>query len=242
VLERAELLAGDGTAVAAAAMSNRAECLLDADRFEEALDVFRRAAAGFEACGRAHASAIVRGNIADVLGRLGRIDEATQAFEDARRAFELTGAALDVARLDGEEAEMLVQAGALRMARDRYAHAVPILKRASAAAELSRARAAFGLVLVRLGDARSARQMLEQTASESLSLDIPGLEAEVGIALAVCDLLENKPDNATRRTDAILADPDLASSRRAPCPVDQGRVRPERRGPGHGGKARPRCR
>lgn len=215
VLERAELLAGDGTAVAAAAMSNRAECLLDADRFEDALEVFRRAAAGFEACGRAHASAIVRGNIADVLGRLGRVDEATQAFEDARRAFELTGATLDIARLDGEEAEMLVQAGALRMARDRYAHAVPILERASAAAELSRARAAFGLVLVRLGDARSARQVLEQTASESFGLDIPGLEAEVGIALAVCDLLENKPDNATRRTDAILADPDLASSRRA---------------------------
>jgi tetratricopeptide (TPR) repeat protein len=211
-LERAGRLAAGSDAIAAAARSNLAECMLDADRFDEAIAGFEQAATAFDACGRPHAAAICRGNVADVLGRLGRVDDASAAFERARRSFESGGAVLDVARLHIEEGEMLAQAGALRMARDRSAHALPILEQANAEAELARARASLGLVLVRLGDPAGARRVLAQAAAHPLHAELPGLRAEVGIALAWCDLMESDAASAVRRAEGVLALGDLTRS------------------------------
>ncbi len=211
-LERAGRLAAGSDATAAAARSNLAECMLDADRFDEAIAGFEQAAIAFDACGRPHAAAICRGNVADVLGRLGRVDDASAAFERARRSFESGGAVLDVARLHIEEGEMLAQAGALRMARDRSAHALPILEQANAEAELARARASLGLVLVRLGDPAAARRVLAQAAAHPLHAELPGLRAEVGIALAWCDLMESDAASAVRRAEGVLSSGDLTRS------------------------------
>ncbi|MBA4120413.1 MAG: hypothetical protein C0513_06915 [Isosphaera sp.] len=180
-LVRAERIAGEHRAIAAAAMSNRAESLLDQDRFGEALSCLAQAAEVFEGLGRGHAAAIVHGNRADVLGRLGQVEEAMQAFERARGCFEATQTPLDVARLMCEEAEMLAQAGALRAARDRYASSLPRLEAGLAAPDLRRARVAFGAVLLELGDAEGALEQIELAAAIGEgSSPLMGAEIELG--------------------------------------------------------------
>lgn len=201
-LAEAERFAGPGSAVAAAAASNRAECLLDDDRFGEALAAFTGAAEAFEALEHRHAAAIARGNRADVLGRLGRIDEAIGAFEAARGAFEGTGAALDAARLACEEAEMLAGAGALRSARDRYAAALPVLEAANAGNDLHRARVALASVLLELRDTTGAQHLLGQVP---LTTEAEGvLAAETLLGLARCDMARGAPEQGLARLDAAL--------------------------------------
>jgi len=183
-LAEAARRAGSNRLVAAAALSNLAECLLDDDRFDEAISTFRQAAGEFDAIGQSHAAAIARGNVADVLGRLGRIDPAIEAFEAARRSFESRGAHLDAARLLGEEAEMLAHAGAHRAARDRCVAALPILEGSEAGLDLSRARLTLGVVLVELGDTDAAQRLLERAREDATDHEI--LRAEASIALARC--------------------------------------------------------
>lgn len=211
-LERAGVLAEGSDAIRAAARSNLAECLLDEDRCDEAVEGFGQAATAFDSAGRPHAAAICRGNIADVLGRLGRVDEASAAFEGARRSFQASGAPLDVARLHIEEGEMLAQAGALRMARDRTAFALPILEQAGAEAELIRARAALGLVLLRLGDPAGARDALGWAQSRPGHAEMPGMRAEIVLGLAWCDLMESDASAAAQRADTVLSMDGLSRS------------------------------
>ncbi len=202
-LAQAERLAGPQRHVAAAAASNRAECLLDQDRFNDAIACFTRAAAEFEAASAVHAAAIVRGNLADVLGRLGRTDEAVPAFEAARRTFEAAGANLDAARLLCEEAEMLAQAGAFRAARDRYATAMPVLQAGLASQDLARARVAFGCTLLELGDLAGAAKQFELASASDAP---PLLAAEIILGRARCRLAEGDATEAAALADrAALA-------------------------------------
>jgi tetratricopeptide (TPR) repeat protein len=189
-LDEAERLGASNAVVSAAAASNRAECLLDAERFGEAAQAFEQAAGRFESAGRGHAAAISLGNLADTLGRVGRVDEALIAFERARRIFESGGAALDAARLSCEEAEMLARAGALRAARDRYAGAIPTLVRADSTSDVARARLGLSEVLVELGDAGSAASNVE--LASQLGPDDP----RVVLCRARCALASQRPADA----------------------------------------------
>ncbi|MFN0132067.1 MAG: CHAT domain-containing protein [Phycisphaerales bacterium] len=145
------VLAGDALACAVID-SNRAEALLDLDRFDEAARAFEDARLEFESGGNTHAAAIAEGNLADLYSRLGRLDEALPRFERARRVFEAAGSTPDVARLCAEEAEALASFGAWREASARYADALALLRTAGLRRELSRACFGFGSLLVRQGD------------------------------------------------------------------------------------------
>jgi tetratricopeptide (TPR) repeat protein len=202
-LAEAGRLAEEAPIVSAAAASNRAECLLDDERFDAALEAFSWAAERFASAGHRHAAAIAKGNIADLLGRLGRLDAAGGAFESARRAFEATGAVLDVARLSCEEAEMLAGAGALRAARDRYALALPVLESASAGADLMRARVALAGVLLDLGDSGGAREQLLR-AGDSVGEPTSATRAVIEHGLARCDAAEQRWTGAQERLERAL--------------------------------------
>jgi CHAT domain-containing protein/tetratricopeptide (TPR) repeat protein len=202
-LREAIPLAGADRWVAAAAASNLAECLLDHDRFDEALSTFALAAGEFEAIGQQHAAAIASGNIADLLGRLGRLDPAMDAFERARRSFESSGARLDAARLLCEEAGMLAAAGSLRAARDRCVAALPDLEFANAGADLARARLTLGLVLLELGDPTSARNLLEQAHRGVASDSVLATDASLGVAR--CDLADGLPLEGLKRVEVLAA-------------------------------------
>jgi tetratricopeptide (TPR) repeat protein len=203
-LAEAGRLAADAPIVAAAAASNRAECLLDDERFDEALEAFSWAAERFTLAGHHHGAAIARGNIADLLGRLGRLDAASDAFERARRDFERTDAELDVARLSCEEGEMLAGSGALRAARDRYALALPVLERATAGPDLARACVALASVMLELGDAAGAREMLLR-AEDAVTEQSASFRGVIAHGLARCAAAGGDPHTALRGLDEALA-------------------------------------
>lgn len=203
-LVRAQEIAGEHRAIAAAAMSNRAESLLDQDRFGEALECLGEAAGVFEGLGRGHAAAIVHGNRADVLGRLGQVEEAMGAFERARACFEATRTPLEVARLMCEEAEMLAQAGALRAARDRYAASLPELEAGRAAVDVRRARVAFGAVLAELGDAEGSREQVERAARVGEGAS-PLMGAEIELWRGRCALEAGELAEASARAESAVA-------------------------------------
>jgi tetratricopeptide (TPR) repeat protein len=75
-------LAGEPTGLAQVD-SNRAEALLELNRFAEAETAFRSALRCFEEAGAAQAAAIVEGNIADLMSRQGRLETALHYFERA---------------------------------------------------------------------------------------------------------------------------------------------------------------
>lgn len=214
-------------AVMAAAESNLGECLLDLDRFSEALASFERAADAFVRAGRPHAAAIVRGNRADLLGRLGRLDDAAVAFESARRSFEATGAATDAARLSCEEAEMLAAAGALRAARDRYQSALTALESAGAAGDLARARVALAGVLLDLGDHRGARRVLAD--AESSSDAAPLLRGSWWLATARCERAAGRLDQAAAALDRAVTDFADRPARLARCELERAELLREQR-------------
>ena len=209
-------------AVRAAAESNLGECMLDLDRFDEALASFERAANAFARSGREHAAAIVRGNRADLLGRLGQLDDATLAFESARRSFESTGAATDAARLACEEAEMLAAAGALRASRDRYQSALASLESAGAASDLARARVALAGVLLDLGDDRGARRML--AAAEASSDASPLLRGSWWLAMARCERARGDLVSAAAALDCAAQDFTDRPARLASCELERAEV------------------
>ncbi|HBS29738.1 MAG TPA: hypothetical protein DEB06_09885 [Phycisphaerales bacterium] len=179
-------LAHHGVAMGAM-LSNRAEALLDLDRFTEARRSFERAVGCFEAAGAAHARAITLGNIADLLGRLGRPHEALERTELARAAFEGVGAGPDVARLACEEAEMLAAIGARDAAIDRLREWTPRLEQAGLARESARARLSLGLLLVASGHPGEADEVLRaaEPALRQCGLEPLAAEARAGIGLSL---------------------------------------------------------
>lgn len=213
-LAEAGRLAADAPIVAAAAASNRAECLLDDERFDEALEAFSWAAERFTLAGHHHGAAIARGNIADLLGRLGRLDAASTAFEHARRDFERANADLDVARLSCEEGEMLAGSGALRAARDRYALALPVLEHASAGPDLARACVALASLMLDLGDATGARDMLLR-AEDAVTDQSASFRGVIAHGLARCAAARGDPHTALRGLDDAIAGAADRPARRA---------------------------
>lgn len=150
--------------------SNRADALLELNRFRQAEDAFRSAMAAFERAGIARAAAIVEGNVADLLGRQGRLDVALYHFERARRRLEGDGAAGDRARLEAEQAEAMAGAGLLDEAAAAYGSALTELDRHGLVLEAARARIALGRALIELGRLDEADEALAEAAQQFSAL------------------------------------------------------------------------
>ncbi|MHC4303112.1 MAG: CHAT domain-containing protein [Planctomycetota bacterium] len=157
--------------------SNRAEALLELNRFSEAESAFRSALAAFEQGGATQAAAIVEGNLADLMSRQGRLEPALFHFERARRHFEAGDAAGDLARLEAEQADAFAGAGLLEQAAAGYASALPLLDRHGLAVESARARAGLGRALIVLGRFNEAGRVLAE-ADEGFD----ALKSAAGIA------------------------------------------------------------
>jgi CHAT domain-containing protein/tetratricopeptide (TPR) repeat protein len=193
---------------AAVAQSNRAECLLDLDRFPEASAAFELARSQFEAAGNTHVAAIVEGNLADLAGRLGQVDDALPRFERARRVFEASGSMPDVARLLAEEAELLAAYGAFRDARARYTQAIDTLRTAGLKRELVRACLGLGMMLLRQGELSAARTTLNEAAAAMAELRPDELTPQVRLGMALSQALTTGAgpgQETTGELDAILA-------------------------------------
>lgn len=177
---------GLGADPAASAMlqSNRAEALLDLDRFEAAGVSFAAALTAFSSLGHQHACAIVEGNLADLDSRAGRIDAAIIRFESAQARYESIGARGDVARLLAEQGEALAAVGAHRKARRVYELAVPVLESAGLAREAVRARIGYAAALARSGDPARAIDELSAAASGAETCGARGLLAHARLAQA----------------------------------------------------------
>lgn len=188
--DRALPVLGGNPIVRAMIQSNRAEALLELDRFVDAEQAFLASAEALDAAGQSHASAVAIGNLADLLSRVGRIDEAMMKFEGARARLSALGAHGDALRLLAEQAESLAMAGAPRASIPLYEQAIPGLEAAGLKRELARACLGLGLAALRAGGhavgagaghtlARTSLQRAEQLAIE---LHIPHLRAESQLA------------------------------------------------------------
>jgi CHAT domain-containing protein len=164
------ILAGDPISLAQLD-SNRAEALLELNRFSEAEAAFRSALAAFEGGSAQRAAAIVEGNLADLMSRQGRLDRALYHFERARRHFESDHAAGDLARIEAEQAEAYAGAGLLNQAADGYAVALPELDKHGLALEAARARAGQGRALTVLGRHDEADVALADAAERFTDLE-----------------------------------------------------------------------
>lgn len=163
--DRARLSLDDQPMLLAPLESNRAEALLDLNRFTEAERAFLAARVAFEQAGAGRASAIVEGNLADLASRRGRLDKAIEHFERAMRRLGETEAPGDVARLRAEQAEALAALGMHAEAAETYRRAVPVLRDRKMAWEAARALAGLGRTLVALGRAEEAEPELAAAAS-----------------------------------------------------------------------------
>ena len=173
----ATLLAGDDLS-SGAVMSNRAEALLDLDRFDQAADAFAAALERFERGDHRHAAAIVQGNLADLLSRQGRLDEALPAFERARTLYESCSATADAARLAAEQAEAFETAGAYDAAIRGYAEALAVLRTVSLARESARAAAGLGRAMLAAGMPREGADMLRQAVADLAAIGATDAAAE----------------------------------------------------------------
>jgi tetratricopeptide (TPR) repeat protein len=182
--DRALAVLGASAMVRAMIQSNRAEALLELDRFDEAEAAFRASAEAFESAGHAHAGAVGLGNLADMLSRVGRVDEAVRTFEDARARLLRLGAQGDALRLQAEQAECLASVGAVRASLPLYDEAAPGLERAGLRREHARALLGQGLALLRAGRAPEAFASLQQAEKTAQEIGAPHLRAEAQMALA----------------------------------------------------------
>lgn len=139
--------------------NNRAEALLDLDRFAEAERAFGAALEAFRAAGAARHAGIVLGNLADLTSRQGRLHEALALFEEARRVLGDAAAPGDAARLAVEQADVLLSLGMTAGAVGAYRGALPVLAQHSMAAEEARARLGLGRALARLNDDGGAAEL-----------------------------------------------------------------------------------
>lgn len=140
----------------AQAQSNRAEALLDLNRFDGAQEAFTRALDAFRAAGAPRAAAIVEGNLADLAARQGRFALAIRLFENARRAIGETEAPGDWARLTVEHADALLAMGLAEGACAAFQQAAPVLAQRDMTFEAARAQLGLGLALEALGQGDDA--------------------------------------------------------------------------------------
>lgn len=195
-------LLADQPMLLGALASNRAEALLDLDRFGPAESAFVSALEAFSAAGNAHGVAIVEGNLADLFARRGRLDAALERFERARRHYLASGATADVARLDAECAEAMAALGAHDAAILTLGQCLPALEVAGLAREWRRGQFALSLCLLAGSHDLAARAVLEPLG-DRLGDDEPVLRAQCAIALAVLALKERAPAAPERAAEAL---------------------------------------
>ncbi|XVJ60813.1 MAG: CHAT domain-containing protein [Tepidisphaera sp.] len=145
--------------------NNRAEALLDLDRFAEAEAAFRSALAAFRAASASRHAGIVLGNLADLASRQGRLHEALAMFEEARRALDEASAPGDAARLAVEHADVLTNLGMLPLAIRAYEQAIPVLQTHKMTAEAARAELGLGRALAKAGNQRAAAVLASADAA-----------------------------------------------------------------------------
>lgn len=218
--DQAAALVSTDAFLSGALASNRAEALLDLDRFRDAEAAFEIALASFLAAGREHAAAIVEGNLADLLSREGRLDEALERFEPARRRFEHSGATADAMRLAAEEAEALGALGAHEAALNAYAQCIPGLESAGLARELCRARSGLALTLLSVGSTHDAQNALQRCRAEWESLGSVILPALCDAALAALHIKAEEWEQAETLADRASAALCDRPARLARCHAD----------------------
>ncbi|MBT8484471.1 MAG: CHAT domain-containing protein [Phycisphaerae bacterium] len=190
------VLAADPVA-AAQIDSNRAQALLDLNRFGDAQAAFEQAKDAFERAGLTRGAAIVEGNLGDLMSRRGRITAALEHFERARRIFEHGDAPGDLARLETEHAEVLAAAGALEDAAAAYARGLAALTEHRLSAEVARAGLSYGRVLTRLGRYDQARDVLAAAERTFIQNDHTIGRGRALLALGELDRAEDRLDAAT---------------------------------------------
>lgn len=195
--------------------SNRAEALLDLDRYPEAMDAFARAQAGFAQAGHTHAAAIVEGNLADLHARLGHWEQAIERFESARLSFERAGSMGDAARLGAEHADTLRLAGAPRRAARMYREALPLLEQHGLAREATRAWLGLGLSLLSLDCAPAAVECLTRAVEQARTCGDSLLEGESLAAQAVAVSSSRGALRARELMNSALATMELRPVRKA---------------------------
>lgn len=144
--------------------SNRAEALLDLNRFEESERAFNAALALFEQHGVHRGARIVEGNLADLMSRQGRLEQALRHFERSRSFLERDAAPGDLARIQAEQAEALAAVGMLNEAAQEYRNALPVLEECGLQAEAGRASEGLARVLALLGRFDESRTALAAAA------------------------------------------------------------------------------
>lgn len=179
-----------------AVQSNRAEALLDLDRFDEAQAAFERARELLAGAGMDHAAAIAEGNLADLHSRAGRVETAVALFESARGRFERVGAAGDAARLLAEHADALLAAGLARRSVRMYREALHTLRDRGLARESARAALGLGLALSAIGNDRAAADELAGASEAARRSGDAMLEAETFAALGAATARADEPARA----------------------------------------------
>jgi tetratricopeptide (TPR) repeat protein len=175
--------------------NNRAEALLDLDRFAEAEQAFRAAFTAFRAANATRHAGIVLGNLADLASRQGRLHDALLMFEEARRVLDQASSPGDSARLAVEHADVLQSLGMLPLAVRAYEAATPVLASHKMSAESARAHLGLGCALTRIGHSRAAEELAR---AEELFRE---LKNDSGRARA----LAMQADAAASRGDHLLA-------------------------------------
>jgi len=215
--DRARCVLAADPIVTAQIDSNRAEALLDLNRFEEAEAVFREALAAFERAGLARAVAIVEGNLADLMSRQGRIERALYHFEQARRSMsdESPG---DVARLNAEEAETLLVAGLVADAAEALTEALGSLERHGLAWEEARCRVSLARACLSLGRCDEAHEILHPALEALASRDHRAGLARARLVGGAMEAARGRDDDARallKSTISLLAPrtPDAVAAR-----------------------------
>lgn len=186
--DRALGLLADQPMLLGALSSNRAEALLDLDRFAQAESAFLHALDAFERAGNGHGAAIVGGNLADLYSREGRLDAALERFEWARQRFESHGAGADAARLEAECAEALASLGARREAILALGQCLPKLESAGLRREWLRARLGLASCLLAGREHAKVAAVVLEGLLDALGEDDPVLAAQCRVALAALDI------------------------------------------------------
>lgn len=168
--ERARGVLGDQPMLLAQLESNRAEALLDLDRFDEAERAFEAARGEFLRVGARRAAGIVEGNLADLAGRQGRLDLALVHFERALQQLGEQESPGDTARLLTEQADALAAIGMHAEAAEAYRRAIPVLREREMAWESARALAGLGRALIALDKHDEARGTLASAAEAFAAL------------------------------------------------------------------------
>ncbi|MDX2146441.1 MAG: CHAT domain-containing tetratricopeptide repeat protein [Planctomycetota bacterium] len=174
--ERASAALGGEAALVAHVENNRAEALLDLDRFAEAESAFERSLRAFVATGAHRHAGIVLGNLADLASRQGRAHDALARFAEAMRTLENADAAVgapgDAARLRVEQADVLLSLGLSEEAAEAYTKALEVLERHSMRGERARALLGLGRARLALGDDAAGDSLREaERAFEELGND-----------------------------------------------------------------------